>query len=69
MGAATEFARCRATSALYDPRNLYDIAPLRAWFADAARAIADRFDRRNGNTYWADSLATASEDLALFPYP
>ncbi|HEY5924928.1 MAG TPA: hypothetical protein VIV11_24775 [Kofleriaceae bacterium] len=55
------------TFSLYDPSGRYAIAPLRAWFADAAEQIAGLFDRRNGNTYWADELAKASDVLELVP--
>jgi len=47
----------------------YEIAPLRAWFANAAHEIASQFDRRNGNTHWTDELGSASDVLELEPPP
>jgi hypothetical protein len=52
-----------------EPRDRrYDLADLAAWLRADLAALGAKFDARNGNTYFADRLASAAE-LAARPAP
>ncbi len=48
-----------------DARGRHDLAALADWFTAEARAIAERYDRRNGNTAFADEVDALPELLEL----
>ena len=41
---------------LFDPSGQYELAPLIGWFKDRSRALAERFDARNGNDFFSREM-------------
>jgi hypothetical protein len=50
--------------ACYQPEGRYERPVLEAWFRSEAEVLADRFDARNGNSLFRDTLRAASERMS-----